>query len=49
MRIRGLSFLREFLFNARCASSHLVLAIFNPIFSATSHTATSRSSQSLAV
>lgn len=35
MRIWGLSFLREFLFNACCASNHLDLAIFNPICSAT--------------
>lgn len=35
MCIWGLSFLREFLFNARCASSRLDLAIFNPICSAT--------------
>lgn len=35
MRLWGLSFLREFLFNARCASNHLDLAIFNPICSAT--------------
>lgn len=34
MRIWGLSFLREFLLNACCASSHLDLAIFNPICSA---------------
>ena len=34
-RIQGLSSLREFLFNARCASSRWDLAIFNPICSAT--------------
>lgn len=34
MRIWGLSFPREFLLNACCASSHLDLAIFNPICSA---------------
>lgn len=34
-RIWGWSFLREFLFNACCASIHLDLAIFNPVCWAT--------------
>lgn len=47
MRTWGLYFLREFLLNARCASSHLDLAIFNPICSA--RFTSFRSSDSVAV